>query len=295
MRYELTDLRVFMAIAKAKSLTEAASEMHLTAPSASYRLKNMEQAMGVPLFLRTQKGMELTAAGETVLRYARLILNNVESLQGEMGRYTDGVEGHIRLFANSSTLCRLPAALSRFLAAYPNVNVDLEERLSEDTVKAVLEGAADVGLIAGLIDTGDLECSVYAKDELVFAIPPRHPLGLQRKVSLGQALAHDLVSIGRKSSNFLYLAQMAARLGIKPRVRVHAHSFAAVLQCVQEGVGIALVPRSVALPLIERGMVESVELDEPWAMREQKIVVRELSALPMFAQDLVRYITQQTD
>jgi DNA-binding transcriptional LysR family regulator len=150
MRYELTDLRVFTAIAEAKSLTEAASALHLTAPSASYRLKNLEQAMGVPLFLRTQRGMELTAAGETVLRYARLILNNVESLQGEMGRYTDGVEGHIRLFANSSTLCHLPAALSRFLAAYPNVNVDLEERLinrvSLDNPYGPSESAAILGL-----------------------------------------------------------------------------------------------------------------------------------------------------
>jgi DNA-binding transcriptional LysR family regulator len=295
MRYELTDLRVFMAIAEARSVTEAASDMNLTAPSASYRLKNLEQAMGVPLFLRTQKGMALTPAGETVLRYARIIFGNVECLQGEMSRYTDGIEGHIRLFANSSTLCGLPAALSRFLVAYPNVDVDLEERLSEDTVKAVLEGGADIGLVAGPIDVHGLESINYARDELIFITPPRHPLGLQRRVPLEQALAYDLVSVGRKSSNFLYLMQMASRLAIKPRVRVHAHSFAAVLQCVQEGVGISFVPRSVAKELIERGLVEGVELEEHWAIREQKLVARQLSALPVFAQDLVRYITRQSD
>ena len=104
MRYELTDLKVFLAIAAARSLSGGAADMHLTAPSASYRLKNLEQAMGAPLFERTPKGMALTPAGLTVKRYADSILGNVERLNEEMKRHTDGVAGHIRVFANSSTL-----------------------------------------------------------------------------------------------------------------------------------------------------------------------------------------------
>ncbi|RYH18481.1 MAG: LysR family transcriptional regulator, partial [Alcaligenaceae bacterium] len=209
MRYELTDLRVFLAIAQAKSLTGGASNMHLTAPSASYRLKNLEQAMGVPLFERTQKGMSLTPAGMTVLRFAQTILGNVDRLQSEMMRHTNRSEGQLKVFANSSTLNSLPAALSRFLAAYPNVNVDLEESLSEETVKAVLDGRADIGLVAGPIETRDLESITYSRDELLFIVPLRHPLGLHEKISLESALSHDLVAIGRKSSNFLFLQQKA--------------------------------------------------------------------------------------
>ncbi|MDM9558441.1 LysR family transcriptional regulator [Bordetella petrii] len=294
MRYELTDLRVFLAIAQARSLSGGASDMHLTAPSASYRLKNLEQAMGVPLFERTPKGMSLTPAGMTVLRYAQTILSNVERLQGEMRRHTDGIEGHLRVYANSSTMNSLPAALSRYLAAYPNVNVDLEERLSEETVKAVLDDRADVGLVAGSIEMRGLEFITYGKDELLFIIPPRHPLGLHRKVSLETALANDVVAIGRKSSNFLYLQQMAEQIGLKPRVRVHAPSFDAVLRCVQEGAGISLVPRSVATAAIEQGIVEAVELEESWAVREQRVVVRSLQALPAYARDFVSYVTQLT-
>lgn len=292
MRYELTDLRVFLAIAQAKSLTGGASDMHLTAPSASYRLKNLEQAMGVSLFERTQKGMALTPAGMTVLRYAQTILGNVERLQSEMVRHTDRTEGHLRVYANSSTLNSLPAALSRFLAAYPNVNVDLEESLSEETVKAVLDGRADIGLIAGAIETRELESITYGKDELLFIIPPRHPLGLHQKVSLETALSHDLVAIGRKSSNFLFLQQKAEQLGVKPRVRVHAPNFDAVVRCVQEGAGISLVPRSVARPAIEQGIVEGVCLEEVWAMREQRVVLLSMAKLSEYARDFIRHVTQ---
>ena len=126
MRYELTDLKVFLAIAAARSLSGGAAGMHLPAPSASYRLKNLEQALGAALFERTPKGMQLTPAGLTVKRHAEAILGNVERLGAEMQRHTDGVVGHIRVFANSSTLNGLAPALSRFLAAYPNVNVVTE-------------------------------------------------------------------------------------------------------------------------------------------------------------------------
>ncbi len=248
--------------------------------------------MGVPLFLRTQKGMALTPAGMTVLRYAKTILGNVERLQGEMQRHTDGVEGHIRVFANSSTLSSLPAALSRFLAAYPNVNVDLEERLSEETVQAVLAGMADVGLVAGPIEMRGLDHIRYGKDELLFIVPPRHPLGLLPSVSLEVALTHDLVAIGRKTSNFIFLQQRAAQLGLTPRVRVHAPTFDAVLRCVQEGVGISLVPLSVASAAIEAGAVEAVPLQEAWAMREQRVVTKTLTELPSFTQAFVHYVTQ---
>lgn len=295
MRYELTDLRVFIAIAEAKSLSVGASNVHLTAPSASYRLKNLEQALGVSLFLRTQKGMTLTPAGQTVLRYAQVILGNVEKLQGELARYTDGIQGNIRLFANSSTLSSLAPSLSRFLAAYPNVNVDLEEHLSEEIVKAVLDDVADVGLVAGPIHLRGLEHISYGKDELMLVTPPGHALAARGKVSLDEALQHDLVSIGRISSNFLYLQKLASDLGKTPRVRVHAPGFEEVMRCVREGVGIALVPRSIAVEAIAIGKVEGVALDEPWALREQRVVARSLSSLPSYTQQFIRYVTGEVE
>lgn len=290
MRFELTDLRVFLAIAQAKSLSAGAAEVHLTAPSASYRLKNLEQAMGASLFERTSKGMVLTPAGMTVKKYADAIFSSVERLQGEIQRHVNGISGHIRVFANSSTLTGIAPALSRYLAHYPNVNVDLEERLSEDTVRAVLEGSADVGLVAGRIDLHGLHAITYGRDELVFVTPAGHPLAAQGTVSLQTALTYDLVSIGRKTSNFLYLQDMASRLGMNPRVRVHAPTFEAVLQCVHEGVGIALVPRSIARQALEAGRLAAVSLDESWAQREQKVVTRDPGTLPAYARDFVAYV-----
>lgn len=290
MRYELTDLRIFMAIANAKSLTNGAAEMHLTAPTASYRLKNLEAALGAALFNRTPKGMSLTAAGETVYRYCQVVLSNIDQLHGEMERYTAGVIGQIRVFANSSTLNQLPIPLSRYLAAYPNVNIDLEEHLSDETVRAVQENRADIGLVASVVHLRGLESIVYGHEELVLMTIPDHPLTQLERVTVDVALQYDVVSVGRNSSNFLYLQQIASSLGCHMNVRVHVPNFAAALRCVQQGVGITLVPRSVAEAAVKEKQAAMVRLDEPWTQRRQMIVARSMSELPDYTKAFIQYL-----
>lgn len=295
MRYELTDLRIFMAIANARSLTNGAQEMHLTAPTVSYRLKNLEAALGAALFHRTPKGMTLTAAGETVYRYCQVVLSNIDRLHGEMGRYTSGVTGLIRVFANSSTLNQLPVPLSRYLAAYPNVNIDLEEHLSDETVRAVQENRADIGLVASVVHLRGLESIVYGHDELVFITVPGHPLTKLKRVTIDTALQYDVVSVGRNSSNFLYLQQIASSLGCHMNVRVHVPNFAAALRCVQEGVGITLVPRAIAEPAVNEQHVEMVRLDEHWPIRRQMIVARSMTELPDYTKAFVRQLCEHSE
>ncbi|KAA0892533.1 LysR family transcriptional regulator [Pusillimonas sp. ANT_WB101] len=290
MRYELTDLRVFMAIANAKSLTNGALDMHMTAPTASYRLKNLERAMGASLFNRTPKGMALTSAGETVYRYCQSVLSNIDQLHGEMRRYTSGVVGQVRVFANSSTLSQLPIPLSRFLAAYPNVNIDLEEHLSDETVRAVHDNMADIGLVASVVHLRGLESIEYGHDELVVITVPGHPLTKRERVTLDMMLQYDIVSIGRNSSNFLYLQQMANSLSCHMNVRVHVPNFGAALRCVQEGVGITLIPATLARPAVEKGLVDWVRLDEHWTLRQQMIVVRSFAALPDYVKAFIQYL-----
>lgn len=287
MRYELTDLKVFLAVAAERSLSAGAERVHLTAPSASYRLKNLEQAMECTLFERTPKGMVLTSAGQTVKTFAERIMGNVERLHSEIARHKIGVIGNIRLFANSSTLSGLTPMLSSFLASYPNVNIDLVEHLSDDIVKAVLDGNADIGLVAGPVDVSGLEVVCYAQDELIFITPPQHPLVQDSHTSLANAISYDLISVGRETSNFKYLQGLAQRLGISPRVRVHAPSFDAVIRCVRDGAGIALIPRSVAASDIASGSVGHVQIHEEWAIRNQQLVTKSCNTLPDYAQQLI--------
>jgi DNA-binding transcriptional LysR family regulator len=293
MRYELSDLRLFLEIAQARSLTAAASAVYITPSAASYRLKNLEQALGTPLFERTSRGMELTPAGDTMLVHVRELLEGVERMQGDVGRFTSGVKGHVRLMANSSSLHGfVTPTLGRFLVTFPGVDAEIEERQSEAIPAAVLAREADIGIFAGPSSVEGLAIHPYAVDQLVIATPRDHVLASQAVIRLGAALEFDFVCMSRRSSNYLFLRDNAQKLGKNVRPRMHAHSFESVLALVAAGVGIALVPSSILGPRPPSDQMAVVNLEEPWALRELNLVVRQDARFPDYITGLVSYLLE---
>jgi DNA-binding transcriptional LysR family regulator len=291
MRYELTDLKLFLAIAEAKNLSSGASSVHITASSASYRLKNLEHAMGTLLFVRTARGMEMTPAGETLLVHVRELLAGVERMHGDVGRFSAGLKGHVRLLANSSSLNGfIVPSLSRFLVANPSVNIDLEERSSQAIPAAIAAQEADIGILAGDVEAPDVRAVRYVVDKLVVVTPVDHPLARQSEIRFGEALDFDFVCMNRTSSNFLFLRDVAQRTGKTLKVRLHAHSFDAVLSLVEAGVGVALVPYSVAAAALQEARVAGLRLLEPWALRELNLVVRADAKLPSFTTAFAEFL-----
>ena len=104
MRFDLTDLRLFLSVVENGSLTRGARAMHLALASASERIAGMEEALGAPLLERNRRGVLPTAAGEALVRHARSILEQVEQMRGELRTYATGLKGRIRLLSNSAAL-----------------------------------------------------------------------------------------------------------------------------------------------------------------------------------------------
>jgi DNA-binding transcriptional LysR family regulator len=291
MRYELTDLRLFLAIAEARSLSGGANAVHLTPSSASYRLKNLELAMGVPLFKREARGMDLTTEGDFVLKHVRSLLAGVERMHGEVSGFASGLKGSVKLFANSSSLNGfIIPSLKRFLSAHPNVNILLEER-SSTTIEAAIAGQeADIGILAGRARTDAVNATRYAMDELIIAVPLAHPIAENSPVRFPAVLDLDFVCMSRNSSNYVFLRDMAKLAGKTPKVRIHVHTFDAVLSMVEAGVGVSLVPRSVAAPALRDGRIAAVALCEPWAVRELTLVTHAGTPLSPFVAQVAEYL-----
>src|SRR5450631_4466509 len=132
-RFDLVDLRLFIAVADARSITRGALRAHLALASASARIKGLETALGSALLKRGRRGIELTAAGESLLDHARIVMHDIEALRGDLAAYASGARASVLLLANTSGLSEhLPKALAAFLREHPDVNVDVEERESTD-------------------------------------------------------------------------------------------------------------------------------------------------------------------
>ena len=120
MRFDLVDLQLFIAVADSRSITRGALAVHLALASASARIKGLEAALGVELLKRGRRGVELTAAGESLLDHARIVIHDVDAMRGDLAAFASGAKASVHLLANTSGLSEhLPKALAAFLRDHP--------------------------------------------------------------------------------------------------------------------------------------------------------------------------------
>jgi len=288
MRFDLIDLRLFCDVAEAGSITAGAERSALALAAASTRIRGMEQALGAPLLIRSRQGITPTPAGRTLLKHARTLLDQSARLREDLSAYAGGLSGEVRLLANTNALTEfLPEALSAFLAAHPHVSVDLEERLSDEIVGLVAEGAADIGIVAGTVDVGALDSYPFRSDRFVVVTPLDHALAAQPSVSFAQVIDYDIVGLDRASSLQRFLSAKAAREGQPLRLRVQLRSFDAVCRMVECGVGVGIVPATTAARAVKTMALNVIDLADDWAIRELTIVVRASGELRPYARELV--------
>ncbi|MGY0197303.1 LysR family transcriptional regulator [Leptothrix sp. BB-4] len=272
--YDLTDLRVFLAVARTSSVSRGAQRCHLAPSTASLRLKGLEEALGTPLFERRSRGVELTRAGLVMLEHAQRCVAQLDQMHADLQPYSQGLMGHVTCFANNNAISsHLPDDLARFFAAHPSVRVTLEERLSTDIVAAVAAGRADLGVVAVEVNHPELESRAYREDELVLLAPLSSPLAGRRSASFTDCLGLPFISLQQGAALHTFLMNHAAALGGRLDVRVQVSGYRAVARLVASGAGLGIVPRT-AIEQPDREQVAILRLEEDWAMRHLSVCMR---------------------
>jgi DNA-binding transcriptional LysR family regulator len=291
MQFDLTDLSLFRHVVEAGSITHGAERAHLALAAASTRIRNMEKSLGAPLLLRTRAGVTPTPAGRTLLQHARTLLAQAEKLREDLGTYTGGLAGQIRILSNTNALTEfLPEALGAFLAQHPQVSIDLEERLSDEIVGLIAEGVGDIGIVAGTVETGQLETYPFRSDRFVLVVPRGHPLASRPSIAFAEVLEHDFVGLDRASALQRFLSGKAGRIGKPLRLRVQLRSFDAVCRMVEAGVGLGIVPETTAQHAIRSAAINVIDLEDSWATRDLTLCIRSLSSLTLSARQLVEHL-----
>jgi DNA-binding transcriptional LysR family regulator len=295
MRFDLADLSLFRHVVEAGSITHGAERAHLALAAASTRIRNMEQTLGAPLLVRGRHGVATTQAGRTLLQHARILLAQAERLREDLGSYAGGLAGQVRVLSNTNALTEfLPETLSSFLAAHPNVSVDLEEKLSDEIVGLIAEGVGDIGIVAATVDTSRLTTYPFRTDRFVLVVAKDHPFANRSKVDFAEVLDHEFVGLERSSAAQRFFADHASRLGRTLRLRVQLRSFETVCRVVEFGVGVGIVPRSTALRVEKTMAIRVLDIKDEWAVRDLTICVRDINALAPFARQLVEHMRDKS-
>lgn len=291
MRFDLTDLRLFLNVLEAGTITGGAESTHMTLASASERIRGMEDTLGVPLLLRDHRGVRFTPAGRTVAHHARLVLVQVERMQGELGEYGMGMKGHVRLLCNTSALSEhLPEVLSGFLTAHPGISVDLEERTSFEIVDAVRNSLCDMGVVSDAADLEGLEVFPFRADPLSLVVPRDHALARRARVCLADVVDCAFVGLAEGSALQEHVSHHARRLGKRLHYRLRLRSFESVCRMVGLGIGVGIVPQTVAARCARSARIKRIALADPWAVRNLVLCVRQLAQLPAHVQQMVQHV-----
>ncbi|SAK86045.1 LysR family transcriptional regulator [Caballeronia pedi] len=275
MRFDLTDLRLFAAVAACGNITKAAESLPMAVAAASSRIRALEESVSAALLFRHSRGVELTSAGEVFLQHTISILRETTKLRHELSQFGEGMRGNIQLFANTNAIHEfLPSLLARFLADNPTINVDVQEHTSPETVRAVDEGSADLGIIVGLVNTRKLVVTPFRDDRFVVIVPEHHSLARERAIRFHQVLEWNYIGLNERSSHQQYVSKTALLLGQSIQLRTQVESFEAVCHMVAAGVGVSIVPESTTRRLRDTLPFSVVDLDEQWSSRELKLVSR---------------------
>ncbi len=239
---ELHHLRYFEAVARHGHVTQASRELHIAQPSLSKQIQVLEAELGVALFNRVGRRIELTDAGELLLPYARRILRVVEDARAALQERANLEHGHVSVGAPPTVGTQLlPQALADFNQRYRSIELELHEAGGSSLVQLLAEGAVDLAVVP--LPVAGVEVAELFTEELVVVVRPEHPLASQKRV-----VARDLETEGFVLFPVGYelrdrTLQLCRNAGFEPRIVLDGAEMDTVLRLAAVGLGVAVVPR----------------------------------------------------
>ena len=279
---ELSDLRIFLAVARTHGITKAAQELHTVQSNVSARIHALEKQLGTPLFRRHARGVALTNAGEQLLPYAERISRLVDEAQHVIGDETDPC-GPLRIGSMETTAgLRLPAVLVAFAEDCPRVDLSLITGPTDQLVRDVLEYRLDGALVSGPVRRPDMLETPVFEERLVLVTA-------RRVADLDDVMRDPKILVFRSGCS--YRRRLESILQARGAVSVRCIEFGTlegILGCIGAGMGVSLLPAAVVERHVSREQVRVHELPEEEA-RAQTVFVQRVDAPPSPA--LTRFLT----
>jgi len=276
----MAHLQSFIEVARQGSVSRAAEQLFITQPALTARLKALEGDLGVELFVRTPRGVKLTDAGRAYLPYAERALAVVAEGQQAMANLRDGNTGELLIAAAPAVSTYvLPAILKSFRAAYPSVRLGVRTGHTEEVLDMVLRGEAHIG-IGRPIRHHEIELIPVLDDEMLLVVSARHPFASRGKVRIDELAAERLILFDRTSSYHELTSSLFRQAGVVPASVMELDNVEAAKKMVQQGLGVALLPRMALATELRSRSLRPVKLLGAPAVRRPIVALRRRDAGP---------------
>ena len=253
MHLTLRQLQCFSAVAKHRSFTRAAEELHLTQPAVSMQVRQLEQQAGLPLTEQFGKQFHLTEAGEEVYRYARSILGEVEEMGSVLDRLKGISGGRLRIAAISSANYFAPKLLGTFHERFPDVGVSMNVTNQKAVLDLVLENDVDMAIMGQPPEDSQVEAIPFMENPLIIVAPPGHRLAGRKRIQLKE-LEKEVFLVRETGSGTRGAMERFFRENkLKLTTGMGMGSLSSIKQGVQANLGLGLLPRDAVLVELHLG------------------------------------------
>jgi DNA-binding transcriptional LysR family regulator len=260
-----SQLRTFVTVVDKGSFSEAARTLGISQPAVTMQMQALEADIGVTLLDRRYRGVDLTEAGMALVSHARRLLDGVEEARHEIAALSGTVTGRLTIAASTTPGDYIvPRLLGGFLAKYPEVRASLAVNDSEQVIRCVEEGTADVGLSGIADDNARAVFQEVARDEIVAICPPEWPLARAEHVTFAQLADVSWVARELGSGTGRVAERALLANGIDPqelRMLARLGTGEAIVCAVEGGLGIAMVSRFVAEKALALGTVVELAVE----------------------------------
>ncbi|HWP48650.1 MAG TPA: selenium metabolism-associated LysR family transcriptional regulator [Candidatus Limnocylindrales bacterium] len=272
---DIRDLEVFLAVAKYLNFTRAGEEIHLSQPSISVRIHQLEEELGVKLFEQAGKKVLLTEAGHLLVPYARRVVADLENVRQVMKEYQGLEQGSLRIGASTTPgMYLIPRIITQFKGVYPKIDISLSIENTRRVEEGIVKNEFDLGFVGGHLINEEVETIPWLIDEIVLVVPSSHPLALQQQIKLIDLAKERLIFREPGSATRAVIENNFRTRNLQVKAAVELGNPEAVKQAVVSGLGIAFLSKFSVETELKAKVLVIVKVQELSISRELKMVYR---------------------
>src|SRR3989475_9626866 len=290
---DLSELQVFLTVARESSFSRAAEKLYRTQPAVSLTIRKLEDSLGQPLFVRGARPVRLTDAGKLLKEYAERLLNLRDEVRKGIADL-EGVErGELSWGVNESSIHALLPALARIRQEHPGVQVRVHRVFSRDIPHEVLNYRLDLGAVSFVPRDAQLLATEILKDELTLVVPLKHHLAKKREVDVAELGDENFIAHIVESPFRRRVIELFARNRTALNMPIEMPTIESIKRFVQMGMGVAIVPRMCVQWEIDHGWMKEVKVRQLNMPRHLYLVTRRGARLPHAAAELLRILREE--
>ena len=285
---DINQLEVFLSVAREKSFSRAAETLHRTQPAVSQAIRRLEGELGEPLFDRSSKDGTLTVAGRVLHDFAQQMLSLRGHAHAAIRELRDLHRGKLSLSANEYTVSGLLPLIPVFRARHPHIKIEVKRSLASRIPSEILDRHVEIGVVSFKPHDQSIKSVAVTADELALIVPATHPLAAKHTVSVRELGAESFIAHNVPSPYRDRVIKTFEKYRTPLNISMEMPTLEAIKRLVEDGLGVALVPRLAAQLEIQRGQLAGLTVKEMRLERRLHLIYRRGATLSHAAKAFLR-------